>query len=274
MAARSDESQQAAIKAFRGATPLSRIYTCIWNAGQWTSNIQSPAKAYVLACFSELAYLHLAKNEVPGHDRYKIFPSLLLLELIKRPLFFDLNAITRGVGDFGTAVYESVNGGFVYVVFTTNQFVVVAVRGTVSLKDWGINLKALRSRGRRHGYHLGFLREAESAVQPLTERIQPNQRIYFTGHSLGGAVASILPHIFPSCYELMIPYVFAAPRFADRTLARRFAPYAYVRADDVVPHLPPKLFGFGDTGCPPSLVPPKDRWLSGTRALRHCLSKG
>jgi hypothetical protein len=144
----------------------------------------------------------------------------------------------------------------------------------VSLRDWGINLKALRSRGKRHGYHLGFLREAESAVQPLTERIRPDQPIYFTGHSLGGAVASILPRNFPDKYKLMIPYVFAAPRFAERTLAQNSAPYAYVRADDIVPHLPPKLFGFGDTGCPPSLIPLRDRWLAGTHALGHCLRKG
>jgi hypothetical protein len=267
-------SQQAVIQAFRGATPLARIYTCIRNAGDWLSDTRSLSKAYVLACFSELAYLHLAKNEVPGRGRYKIFPSLLLAELVEHPPSLDLDAVTVGVGDFRSVAFESNSGNFVYAVFTTNQFVVVAVRGTVSLKDWGINLKALRSRGKRRGYHLGFLREAESAVGPLTDQIEPRQPIYFTGHSLGGAVASILPYVFPNTYNRMTPYVFAAPRFANTALAISEAPYAYVRAEDVVPHLPPKLFGFGNTGFPPALIPPNDHWLSGMNALRHCLGKG
>jgi hypothetical protein len=265
-------SQQIAIAAFRGATPMSRIYPCISRARDWASDSRSLEKAYVLACFSELSYLHLAKHEVPGRDRYKIFPSLLLRELVQDPPSLDLDAVTRSVGDFGASTFESSN--FVYVIFTTNQFVVVAVRGTVSLRDWGINLTALRSHGKKRGYHLGFLREAESAVVPLTDRIKPGTPVYFTGHSLGGAVASILPSVFPNNYTRMTAYVFASPRFANTALAVRDAPYAYVRAEDIVPHLPPKLFGFGNTGFPPKLIPPNDHWRSGLQALMGCLSNG
>lgn len=265
-------SAQTAIDAFRGVTPLSRIYVCMSLARDWASNARSLEKAYVLACFSELAYLHLSDNELPGRDRYKIFPSFLLRELVQNPPSLDLDVVTSTVGDFRAAAFNSRN--FVYVVFTTSQFVVIAVRGTVSLRDWGINLNALRSRGKRRGYHLGFLREAESAVGPLTERIEPGKRVYFTGHSLGGAVASILPYVFPKRYIRMTPYVFAAPRFANTVLATREAPYAYVRAEDIVPHLPPKFLGFGNTGFPPELIPPSDHWLSGIKALRGCLRRG
>jgi hypothetical protein len=121
---------------------------------------------------------------------------------------------------------------------------------------------------------LGFLREAESAVDPLKGRITPDKPVYFTGHSLGGAVASILPSVFPDNYIRMTPYVFAAPRFANTALAVSKAPYAYVRAKDIVPHLPPKLFGFGNTGFPPKLIPPNDHWLSGLKALVGCLTNG
>src|SRR5437867_2469037 len=85
-----------------------------------------------------LVDLHLSDNELPGRDRYKIFPSFLLRELVQNPPSLDLDVVTSTVGDFRAAAFNSRN--FVYVVFTTSQFVVIAVRGTVSLRDWGINL--------------------------------------------------------------------------------------------------------------------------------------
>jgi len=67
-------SEQMALSGFRGATPLYRIYPCMRTGCDWTSNDRSLMKAYVLACFCELAYLRLSEMEIPGRERYKIFP--------------------------------------------------------------------------------------------------------------------------------------------------------------------------------------------------------
>jgi hypothetical protein len=190
------------IEAFRGATPLSRLYSHINRlSNDWSSDQRARNKAYVFACFSELAYLHLAQHELPRRDRYKIFPSITLRDFIARNIRIDVRVVFPAVGDI--EVIEVIETQwFVYVVLKTTRFIVVAVRGTVSLEDWGINLNALKTQAKDGGYHRGFYREAQSVLLALEQAIEQKAErtvpLYFTGHSLGGAVAGTLATMWRS----------------------------------------------------------------------------
>jgi hypothetical protein len=95
---------------------------------------------------------------------------------------------------------------------------------------------------------------------------QDGRPLYFTGHSLAQAIAGILSQVWPGPQRIMTPYTFASPRFGDAATAR--APgYAYVRAFDPVPHLPPRYSGFQAAGWPPTILPATDRSIPGWKLM-------
>ena len=85
--------------------------------------------------------------------------------------------------------------------------IVLAIRGTQSFKDWLVNMKTEPKQSvgflddSSNVCHAGFLRATKRMVNPVTERLQhllddnPHYEPYallITGHSAGGAVASLL----------------------------------------------------------------------------------
>lgn len=87
------------------------------------------------------------------------------------------------------------------------QSIVLAIRGTQSFRDWAVNMKALPTSPR--GFlddpynlcHTGFLAAAQKMIPPVAAYLRdliaedPNRAAYslvLTGHSAGGAVASLL----------------------------------------------------------------------------------
>ncbi|KAK1145503.1 hypothetical protein N8T08_004061 [Aspergillus melleus] len=85
--------------------------------------------------------------------------------------------------------------------------VVIAIRGTQSFRDWAVNMKTAPTSPR--GFlddpfnlcHAGFLSVAQKMVSPVASRLRDllaedpsraNYSILITGHSAGGAVASLL----------------------------------------------------------------------------------
>ena len=228
------------VAAFRDKSPLRSPYSVISKGMDWQADTRTPLKAYLFSCFSELTYLYVAAHEVAGHDRYKLFPSLALRQLISEGLRIDFVTVLQQVGDIFVEIIELER--FIYFVFRTNQFMVIAVRGTASGADWTIIVNA-RKRG---GYHLGFYDEAARAMPALVKAVGDANRVYFTGHSLGGAVAGVLGQIWPEPSRRKTPYVYASPRFGSREVVRRLPPFGYVAPRDIVPHLPPAFLGFAD----------------------------
>lgn len=261
------------IDAFRGSTPMARLYALVNSLGDaWQSDFQDPRKAYFMACFSELAYLHLTDNELVERDRYKIFsPSLVLSELCRHGLRFDLIRIAAQVADVRIEIISV--GRFVYVIARFYQFVVVAVRGTVSLRDWKINLSAPWAKAKQGFHHLGFSHEARQALPLLMKALDQSGVIYFTGHSLGAAVASILAQIWPDPRVVRTPYLFASPRFGTARAAKALPRYSYIRPRDVVPHVPPRLLGYSDKGSATNVLPVGSRRLSGLGNLWHAVTR-
>lgn len=271
-------TQQDMVNAFQAVTPMSQLFRLITQSGiAWASDCQDSAKAYVMACFSEIAYLHLKESELAERDRYKIFePSLALADFKRRRLRFDLVRIGAAL-EIQLEIIETQQ--FVYVVanvgYAAVRFVVVAVRGTVAttLRDWALDLDALKNVAQHGFYHRGFSDEAERALPLLRKAVGTREPLYFTGHSLGAAVASILTQIWPEQTKTRIPYVFASPRFGTRAAATRLPRYSYVRPFDLVPHAPPRIVGYSDEGSLLTVLPPGSKQSGGWRSLWHTVSR-
>lgn len=261
------------IDAFRGSTPMSRLYAFINRIGQrWDDDARDPLKAYVMACFSEIAYLHLTDYELAERDRYKLFePSLAHGELRRRSIVLNVAQVSASVADIPLEII--LTRRFVYLIGRTNKFTVIAVRGTSSWRDLGIDLDALKNPARNGFYHRGFADEAEAALPLLLEAVGDGQRLYITGHSLGAAVAAILAQTWPPGPSVAVPYLLASPRFGTRAAARRLPRYTYARALDPVVHLPPRLLGFSDEGAIATVLPASDTRRGGWASIWHTASR-
>lgn len=142
---------------------------------------------------------------------------------------------------------------------------IIAIAGTDDKADWRTNLDVgpycLRDWAADHqeavdmawggiAFHTGFLQVAGNVVKRLTEMYRRFTRpIWIAGHSLGGAVASILPYIWGRVADAKV-FTFGAPRVVHwssvpldrdpRDLVRTVA------VDDLVPQVP---LGYGHGPC-------------------------
>ncbi|HEK0602092.1 hypothetical protein CHI96_00005 [Proteus mirabilis] len=232
---------------------------------------------YICAMFSELSYYYIPKWELDKKKRAKLIPSNGYNLLIK-----EINEIL----DFKTIMrkFYDIKGGFeistnksVAIGIVAKDKLFIGIRGTVFMYDWKSNLRMKTAPVITHlvndncfisysnmatiHFHEGFAYEA-TKLYPLIKKALKNKPeikdIYICGHSLGGAVASILTELFKSDYHqenkytIHPAYIFGAPRYA--TLSAYFnrtnmLPIQTRRPDDIVPILPPRFLGYIDHPC-------------------------
>ncbi|MDX6464373.1 MAG: hypothetical protein QOE55_8070 [Acidobacteriaceae bacterium] len=234
----------------------------------WSSDERSPLKAYIMACISEVVYFQMSKFELAGKDRYRVIPSMMLKELMQRGLELQIETI-MSAAEVATTFTES--AGFVFGTFRFGSFTIIGVRGTTqTLADWMLDFDAKKVSLNGKGYHHGFYRDAEGALPKLIMATPADDKpIYFTGHSLGGAVAGLLPQIWQGPGKTMTPYTFGSPRFGTKKVADAQNVYAYVRALDPVPHVPLRIMGYWSSGWPPVVVPSCDHWLTNWQMTKN-----
>ena len=127
---------------------------------------------------------------------------------------------------------------------------VLAVEGTNETTDWVTNLKFLI---KRDDCHRGFQNNANRTLAQLVlgyEALNPERKLVFAGHSLGGATATLLA-------DLMLPHnnniaivTAGSPRPGGRRLRRRLKDVEHLRfvhGNDIVPGTPPWLAGYVHT---------------------------
>jgi hypothetical protein len=111
---------------------------------------------------------------------------------------------------------------------------------------------ASRVGGRVHeGFHEAYL-EISDQLDALVRAKPPGQSIWFAGHSLGGALATLAA---AHCVEFGIPlqgiYTYGCSRVGDAEFVRQLpeqSHYRFVHRDDWIPNLPPEVLGYQHAG--------------------------
>lgn len=102
--------------------------------------------------------------------------------------------------------------------------------------------------------HMGFKTEVDDLWPMLETALQSNdQPLWFCGHSLGGAMATIcagrcfLSHIDSNPEQL---YTYGSPRVGDKRYVNYVSldHYRYVNNNDIVTRVPPPLLGYRHNG--------------------------
>lgn len=141
--------------------------------------------------------------------------------------------------------------------FRNEHDVVLACRGT-ELSDWNdiqadanATLAVVGTLGRVHS---GFNREVDD-LWPLLEDLLGDNRqpVWFCGHSLGGAMATICAYRCKTSWIPSIPqelHTFGSPRVGDRRYVRHaeVTHYRWVHNNDVVTRVPPVWMGYRHCG--------------------------
>lgn len=114
----------------------------------------------------------------------------------------------------------------------------VAFRGTETfdIRDWKIDFDCRVS----GTCHRGFLEAYEDVARRIDKWTKDAASVYYTGHSLGGALATVAYvrglHRQASCIT------FGAPKVFTQTVNRDMDVTRYVHGCDIVPRLPPLPF--------------------------------
>lgn len=227
--------------------PVTEGYTyfenCKDNPFRYTSQKFQMINAWWLADASLLAYADI-DFAAPAFQR--------------AGLTVDGNHLLRGSGASTTKCY----------VLYNDEMVVVAFRGTEipreghihdSLKDWEIDATIPLVKDAQGGFvHRGFKESLDDMWLLLKSRLdrlrseKPDRGFWFTGHSLGAALATLAAHRYGNARAL---YTFGSPLVGDSGFKAAFdqngiSTYRFVNHSDIVTRAPP----FGPYDPPPPQV--------------------
>ncbi|MCH1485892.1 MAG: lipase family protein [Flavobacteriaceae bacterium] len=148
----------------------------------------------------------------------------------------------------GVAFFED-SGAQCYVLWS-NHYITIAFRGTEpnEFNDIKADLKAFH----HEGYHKGFFEEYMKLHHEIEEKIEELQKIkqrpiYITGHSLGGAMATVCATFYPEAVEM---YTYGSPRALSWSKVRtlKVKHKRHVNNNDVVPKVPLAVMGWKHHG--------------------------
>jgi len=140
-----------------------------------------------------------------------------------------------------------------------DKILLLAFRGTTTWKDCRVDLKAnfiLTKYGRVHsGFNEALDCIWDEIIKTLIEFRDCQQDIWVTGHSLGGALATLaVVRLTDESFKIGGLYTFGQPRVGDKTFALIFndrigkRTFRFVHDEDVVTKLPPSLNGYCHVG--------------------------
>ncbi len=141
------------------------------------------------------------------------------------------------------------------VVLGNDTDVIVGFTGSESANDWLSNFQASYDPGPMKGCnaHEGFQDALYPIVMSLTDAVQlvrdKQQRVWITGHSLGGALCCLYAGMrLENKLDLYGVYTFGSPRPANEAFAEKLKQHVkgplhrVVNVGDIVPHVPPEPF--------------------------------
>jgi len=158
-------------------------------------------------------------------------------------------------GDLKLIKDFSLNEMTAYVALSKkHKYAVLAFKGTVpqELKTVLADLNFWWYKRNGVTYHEGFYKAYRSLLDDITAALRGiDLPIYVTGHSLGGAMATVCVMNYPDVDKMAACYTFGAPRICDLAGVIEFYKvpvYRMVHSDDVVPAVPFFSMGFAQIG--------------------------
>ena len=236
------------------------------------TTLYQPENAYWMAIFSNLVYLKMGDRTGDKRDYTPDEETILAKLKALDPEFLAVKGFS----------FKSSQG----IVIQHENYVVAAFRGTDELVDWLDNIKVSPTKGPLGNVHSGFynalldiwgrpeMPESErmwNCIQKFRERDadpdytelpkwleglkKPKRSLWLTGHSLGGAMATLAAAWLS---ERKIPfsgaYTFGQPRVGDddfqialdTKLIKRF--FRFQNNNDIVTRVPARLMGYEHVG--------------------------
>lgn len=220
----------------------------------------SDRTSWIMSCLSELAYIKfneplIKKNDtklidnittIISEEKLSSLKKLINLfsydhEKEKEKLIADLDILDmKIVKTFDT-------NGTQAILVSNSKFYILAFRGTeiTSISDIKADLKAqtmeCESGGKIHtGFNDAFA-EVHTEIQSFINTIENKLPMFITGHSLGGALATVATKKLTYKHGIAACYTYGSPRVADEEWIRNIKTpiYRLVNSADPVTMLPP-----------------------------------
>ena len=218
-----------------------------------------PENAYWMSQFSNLVYLKMG-DRTDAENKKDVTPD-------KETILERLQKLGSGFLKVEAFNHKSSQG----IVIQHQDYVVAAFRGTDQIQDWLDNIKVSSTEGPLGKVHSGFYNamldiweREQPETEPMWERIQalrqadnnqPKRPLWLTGHSLGGAMATLAAAWLA---ERKLPlygvYTFGQPRCGgedfqiafDAKLKERF--FRFQNNNDIVTRVPARVMGYEHVG--------------------------
>lgn len=149
-------------------------------------------------------------------------------------------------------------------VIKHENYVVAAFRGTDEIGDWLDNINAVSRPGPLGAVHTGFYfalmdiwPQMKSVIRAYrrTPSGDPDRPLWLTGHSLGGALATLAAATLIEADETFYgAYTYGSPRAGDQGFARNFnveakgKVFRFQNNSDIVTRVPARLMGYSHVG--------------------------
>ncbi|CAH1223988.1 hypothetical protein PAECIP111893_05061 [Paenibacillus plantiphilus] len=159
------------------------------------------------------------------------------------------------VGSFEAAAYLDMKELFGFVL-ESDKAAILAFRGSGSAVDWvndfiayQVKFRPVNAGGHTHCGFTDVYMSARDRIFELLDKLPPGKPLFITGHSLGGALATLaaLDIAANRGPEGIVVYTFASPRVGDPQFARAYNrlvtnSFRLRNEHDIVPHLPPLVY--------------------------------
>lgn len=159
------------------------------------------------------------------------------------------------VGTFSAKAYDDTEEPFGFVL-ESERSSVLAFRGSGSAVDWVSDFiaqqtpyRAVKNGGQTHKGFTDIYMSARAQILAIIEKLPGDKPLFITGHSLGGALAT-LAAIDIACNSHIsspIVYTFGTPRVGDPKFVRLYnskisTHWRFQNEYDIVPHLPTLVY--------------------------------